>query len=146
MTEIGHLARRFFGSLSHAEPSPADTAWVRSQLLAGEWERWATMAAQDRRHSILVGRRFVDAAPDATRAAVAGALLHDVGKQVAGLGTIGRVVATVAGGRTTRFRAYHDHERLGAALLSQAGSEPATIELVRGAGPWATALRAADDV
>jgi predicted HD phosphohydrolase len=104
------------------------------------------MAVQDRRHSIAVARRFVALAPTAPRPAVAGALLHDVGKQVAALGTLSRVVATVVGPRTERFRQYHDHEALGAAMLADAGSDPATVELVRAAGPWADTLRTADDI
>ncbi|MFM2076641.1 MAG: hypothetical protein RJA49_531 [Actinomycetota bacterium] len=141
-----HLARRFWGSLSRAEPPPSDTDWVRSLLLDGEAALWGRMAVQDRRHSIAVARRFVALAPTAPRPAVAGALLHDVGKQVAALGTLSRVVATVVGPRTERFRQYHDHEALGAAMLADAGSDPATVELVRAAGPWADTLRTADDI
>jgi hypothetical protein len=77
---------------------------------------------------------------------VAGALLHDVGKQVAALGTFTRVVATVVGPRTDRFRQYHDHEPLGAAMLADTGSDPGTVELVLCRGPWAATLRAADDI
>ena len=80
------------------------------------------MTVQDRRHSILVARRFVEFAPEASRAEVAAALLHDVGKLASGLGTFARVVATVVGPRTDRFRPYHDHERLGAEMLAAAGS------------------------
>lgn len=146
MTSIAHLARRFAGSLSRAEPGPGDVAWVRSQLTAAEFDAWHAMAVQDRRHSIVVARRFVDLAPLATRAEVAGALLHDVGKQVAALGTFARVAATVVGPRTARFRQYHDHEALGAAMLAEAGSDPNTIELVLGRGALRDVLRRADDV
>jgi len=143
---IGHLARRFRGSLSQAEPSPDDVAWVTAQMLPQEVALWSRMAVQDRRHSIEVARRFVALRPDASRAEIAGALLHDVGKQVAGLGTFARVAATVMGPRTTRFRQYHDHEALGAAMLTEAGSEPVTVELVEGGGAAADVLRRADDM
>lgn len=146
MTSITHLARRFVGSLSRAEPAATDMDWVRSQLIAAEFDAWQAMAVQDRRHSILVARRFVELAPLATRAEVAGALLHDVGKQVAALGTFARVAATVVGPRTKRFRQYHDHEALGAAMLALAGSDPVTIELVMGGGALREVLRRADDV
>jgi hypothetical protein len=146
MSSVAHLARRFFGSWSRAEPAPEDTAWAWSMLSEEEWRLWQRMAVQDRRHSIEVARRFVALAPDAPTSAVAGALLHDVGKQVAGLGTIARVVATLVGPRGARFRDYHAHERLGAELLLAAGSDPATIELVHGKGPWADPLRHADHV
>ena len=77
---------------------------------------------------------------------MAGALLHDVGKVEAGLGTFSRVVATVVGPRTRRFRLYHDHEALGARLAAAAGADVVTVALIEGRGPAAADLRAADDV
>jgi hypothetical protein len=41
----------------------------------------------------LIARRFVERPPDATRDEIAGALLHDVRKITAGLGTVGGVFA-----------------------------------------------------
>ena len=143
---VAHLARRFAGSLSRSEPSAADVAWAQSHLLPKEAALWSRMTVQDRRHSLLVARRFVERRPDASPAEVAGALLHDIGKLDAGLGTVGRVVATVVGPRTERFRRYHDHERLGAGLLRDAGSHETTIELTQGRGPAAEFLHAADDL
>ena len=70
-----------------------------------------------RRRSSAAGS--LDRRPAADRAEVAGALLHDVGKVEAGLGTFGRVVATVVGPRTERFRTYHDHEAIGARLAAR---------------------------
>jgi predicted HD phosphohydrolase len=81
-----------------------------------------------------------------TRDEIAGALLHDIGKLDSDLGTARRVVATVVGPRTARFRSYHDHERIGAEMLAGVGSATATIELVRGHGRAAAALLAADDI
>jgi putative nucleotidyltransferase with HDIG domain len=145
-TQLGHLARRFFGSLSRRPPASADVAWVLTQLLQEEAVLWQSMPAQDRRHSIVVARRFAALVADASRAELAGALLHDVGKTQSGLGTIGRVAATVVGPRTTRFAAYHDHEALGVVMLRGAGSEPETLALVIGAGRSANALREADAI
>ena len=145
MAGVRHLARRWAGSLSTKEPRADDLAWARSFLADGEWDAWQAMTVQDRRHSLVVARRFVGLRQDATRAEVAGALLHDVGKQQSQLGTMGRVVATVAGRRGDRFRAYHDHEALGAAMLAALGSDPATVELVLGRGPGAD-LRAVRDI
>ena len=88
----------------------------------------------------------MELAPEASPAHIAGALLHDVGKVEADLGTLGRVMATVVGPRTERFRSYHDHEAIGVRLLEEAGSDPATIELAGSRGSLAAALRAADDV
>ncbi|MDP2290371.1 MAG: hypothetical protein Q8M22_04240 [Actinomycetota bacterium] len=146
VTSVGHLARRFFTSLSRRPPSAADTSWALAQLLPGESALWQSMPVQDRRHSLLVARRFVADGPAPERAEVAGALLHDVGKREAGLGTFSRVVATIVGPRTARFRAYHDHEAIGARLAADAGSDPVTVELIRGRGPAADRLRTADHV
>ena len=77
---------------------------------------------------------------------MAGALLHDVGKVEAGLGTFARVAATVVGPRGRRFRLYHDHEAIGARLAEAAGADPVTVALIEGHGPAAADLRAADDV
>jgi 3'-5' exoribonuclease len=78
--------------------------------------------------------------------AVAGALLHDIGKVESRLGTFGRVAATIVGPRTDRFRLYHAHEMIGAQMLRRAGSSADTIELVEGGGAAASDLRAADDI
>lgn len=141
-----HLARRFFGSLSPAEPPAPDAHWACAHLLAAEEVLWKQMSAADRRHSVAVARRFAALAPHANRAEMAGALLHDVGKICAGLGTAGRVVATVVGPRTRRFRLYHEHEALGEQLARGAGSEPATLDLIAGRGRLGELLLEADTV
>ncbi|MEQ1702385.1 MAG: HD domain-containing protein [Ilumatobacteraceae bacterium] len=146
MSSIVHLVRRFATSLSRNEPPPGETSWGLGHLLPTEAELWQRMAAQDRRHSLLVARRFAERQPDHSRAELAAALLHDIGKVECGLGTWRRVLATVVGPRTAAFRRYHDHERIGAELLAEAGSDAATIDLVLGRGRAATALRAADDI
>jgi hypothetical protein len=146
LDRLGHLARRFAGSLSDRPPDTADVGWVSNRLDAGELELWQRMSNPDRRHSIEVARRFVARRPAASRAEVAGALLHDCGKVEAGLGTIGRVLATVAGPRTDRFRTYHDHEVIGARLAAAAGSAAETVDLIEGRGPAAPDLIAADEI
>ena len=143
---VAHLARRFVTSLSTAQPSTEDAAWAESWLAPAEVELWRRMASQDRRHAVVVARRFVDRRSGAQRAEVAGALLHDVGKVESGLGTFGRVAATVLGPRTARFRNYHDHESIGARLAEAAGSDPVTVALIAGCGAAAADLRSADDL
>lgn len=143
-TKPHHLAARFFTSLSARPPAVEDDVWAETQLLAGEVRLWRRMSNQDRRHSAKVARRFVAARPEATRAEVAGALLHDVGKIECGLGTWGRVVASVVGPRTERFRTYHDHERIGSELAAGVGSDPATIELIDERGPAYATLKLCD--
>ena len=159
MSHAGHLVRRFAGSLSRRSPSPDDRAWVTGSLLPGEVDLWGQLSAQDQRHSIEVTRRFVaGSAVPPERAEVAAALLHDIGKIASGLGTFGRVAATlwgaVGGARaergTGRVGRYLRHEAIGADLLREVGSEARTIELVAGrtdpADPVVAALARADQI
>ena len=139
-----HLAARFFRSLSAAPPSQKSENWADDRLTTGERELWIQLSNQDRRHSVAVARRFVDVRPDATRAEVAGALLHDVGKIDCRLGTFHRVFATLVGPRTPRYRSYHLHEEIGARMASLVGSDPATVELVAGRGPAFDDLESVD--
>jgi hypothetical protein len=139
-----HLIARFFVSLDTRAPDPEDQAWAEAQMLDEERELWRRHSTVDRRHTIKVARRFLEARPHATRAEIAGALLHDIGKLECGLGTWGRVVASVVGPRTARFRSYHDHEQIGADMLAAAGSDIATIELVAERGPAFATLRQCD--
>jgi hypothetical protein len=153
----GHLVRRFVGSLSRRPPGPDDEAWAEGQLSASEIRLWRRMANPDRRHAVAVARR-VAGEYGANQAVMAGALLHDCGKVEAGLGTFGRVGATVViavvgrervGHGDDRIARYARHEPIGADLLRRAGSDPVTVALVGGtadapADALAT-LRAADD-
>ena len=134
-SEPWHLVARFFTSLSNRPPSVAAELWAEQHLSTAERRLWVRMSNQDRRHSVGVAQRFVEVRPGATGAEIAGALLHDVGKIACGLGTFRRVVATLVGPRTSNFRAYHHHEKIGAELAAGAGSDPATVELIAGCGP-----------
>ena len=144
VTKVWHLAARFVTSLPPTPPSVEDELWVDDHLLTGERSLWVQLSNQDRRHSAAVARRFVLERPAATRAEIAGAILHDVGKIECGLGTFGRVVATLVGPRTAAFTAYHDHEDIGAAMAKAVGSDPATVELIAQRGPAFDALEASD--
>jgi hypothetical protein len=146
MSSVAHLAKRCAGSLSRRAPDPADEQWAKGWMTPWEIALWRRMANVDRRHAIQVARRFAELRSTATRDEMAGALLHDVGKLEAGLGTIGRVLATVVGPRTARFRTYHDHEAIGARWLREQGSSAATVQLVQRQGPAADALHRADDL
>ncbi len=144
LVAVWHLAARFVTSLPPSPPSVADEVWVDRHLLPGERALWVRLSNQDRRHSAAVARRFVARRPQATRAEIAGAILHDVGKIECGLGTFGRVVATLVGPRTPAFRAYHDHEEIGAEMARRAGSPPVTVALIAGRGPAFATLKASD--
>jgi hypothetical protein len=143
-----HLAGRLVGSLWPAGPGAAGERWARSWLLPGESRLWESLPGPDRRHALGVARavdHHLGDAPghSARRPIMAAALLHDVGKVEAGMGTWWRVAATVmavtlgrprveawAGpGRGWRARAgrYVTHDRRGATLLAAAGSDPLTV-------------------
>lgn len=131
-----HLVRRFVGMLDPRGPSADDEAWSRSHLGPGEVALWVQMSGPDRRHAVGVARRVADAlGPGVARPVVAAALLHDVGKIEAGLGAVGRAVATVAGivaprraaGSSGAVGRYLTHDRRGAEALAAAGADPLTV-------------------
>jgi hypothetical protein len=140
--KAAHLTRRFFGSLRPGGPGATEREWAESQLTESERALWHRMPGPDRRHSAATARKVEAALGDrATRPVLAAALLHDVGKIDAGLGTYGRVVATlsvaVAGrsaaeswrrgsGFTRRVGLYVQHPELGGNHLALAGSDPFT--------------------
>lgn len=168
MGEVGHLVRRLWASVRRGGPTEADRAWVAEVLSPSEYQLWARQDPPDRRHSASVARQVHRAlaggslaggslaggslgggesgegAPlsEDSRWVLAGALLHDVGKIEAGLGTWGRVWATlvskiVGPGRARRWTErsgcrgrigrYLAHPEIGAELLRAARSDPRTV-------------------
>lgn len=127
-----HLVARFFSSLRPRPPAAADLAWVRGALTPAEWDVWCRLGTADRVEAIATARRLPAPHASDTRW-VAAALLHDVGKSEAALGTLGRVMATVAGvGRDAervggRAGVYLRHPQIGAALLARAGARPEAV-------------------
>jgi putative nucleotidyltransferase with HDIG domain len=143
VTQAAHLIRRFARSLSSRLP---DDALAAGHLEPAELALWRRFGAADRRHSLEVAQRLLAVHPDAPRHEVAAALLHDIGKLDARLGTLRRVAATliVAGDRGRRYR---DHERLGAAMLRTVGSDARTVSIVAGEpSTERERIDAADDV
>jgi len=142
-----HLVRRFFGSLRPGGPGQAAEAWVEAHLLPNERTLWKRMSGPDRRHAVGVAQHVERSlGHEATRPILAAALLHDVGKIECGLGTYGRVVATlsakVAGasmapvwrkqrGYARRVGLYLQHDEIGGDLLELAGSDPLTVAWAR---------------
>jgi len=148
MGEFWHLASRFFAALPNRGPREADRVWVESVLSQREYDLWVRQYPPDRRHSASVARRVErrlvggPALEEGARWVLASALLHDIGKIEAGLGTWGRVFATViakiAGservlrwvhddGCRGRVSSYLRHPGIGAELLRGARSDPRTI-------------------
>lgn len=143
LARFAHLAMRFLTSLRPGPPGVEDEVWAEGWLSDDERRLWCRLSNADRRHSIGVARRF--ATGRRTRAEMAGALLHDIGKIEAGLGTFGRVSATVLGPITPRYQRYRDHEEIGATLLERVGSDPTTVAIVAGRHRVSGELAAADD-
>ncbi len=139
-----HLVHRFGGTLRARAISPAERGVGRVRAHPGRVRGCGTNRARaDQVEAIAVARRLPDAIAIDDRW-VAAALLHDVGKQAAGLGTAGRVLATVlaAAGRVpvevpgagtdrpglrARMARYVDHPRIGADRLAQAGARPEAV-------------------
>jgi hypothetical protein len=103
-----HLVRRFVRALWPGPPRGRDVAWVEGILEPPELALWRELPKHDRRYSIRVAKE-VEARLAGTEYAgqsgwLAVALLHDVGKLDAGLGVVGRSVATVMGATAGRAR------------------------------------------
>lgn len=137
-----HLVRRFLGSLSPLAVDADDEAWATAQLLPGERRLWQRMSRADRKHSVGVARTVAQQVGEEHRPVVAAALLHDVGKVDADLGTFGRVGATLIGRRRSagwaeapglrgRVERYLRHDAIGADLLEDAGADALTVAWAR---------------
>ena len=144
----GHLAFRFFTALWPGGPPADGEVWAVRMLLPGEQQLWRRMSGPDRRHGLAVARRAMKALEadgiPVPREVVAAALLHDVGKVEARLGTFARVGVTLAAivsgrqpllgygkggagkGMRRRVALYLTHDQVGARLLRQAGSHELT--------------------
>ena len=142
-----HLIKRALSSVSQTAPTSQDVAIVSEVLNDSEFAAWSQMQHRDQRHSIAVLRRFDALLPTAVRAERAAALLHDVGKNISGLGFLSRVTATIIGAKGQRFADYHNHEKLGADLMRSV-SDPRTVALIGGIADddVAMLLQAADDI
>jgi hypothetical protein len=141
-----HLAARFFGSFRRGAPAPADVAWVESLCAPPVFALWTAMPRADRHESVAVARRLEQTLATTPSAGddgyVVAALMHDVGKTEAGLGTLGRVGATLVGfvvrgdrtrtwmergGVRRRVGVYLHHDAVGAAALQAAGAPETAV-------------------
>ena len=114
-----------------------DLAFVQLHLTDAELHVWETLGRHDRAESVAVARRTAQAlGRDVDSRWIAAALLHDVGKVDARLGTFGRVWATLVAGLMSHGRArrmsnrigrYINHDELGAERLKAAGARPETV-------------------
>ncbi len=156
-----HRAGRFASSLVGGAPPGEDVEWAARWLSEAEQRVFGRMSGNDRRHSIAVARAVsahldtleLSEDDDGARWILAAALLHDVGKSVADLGTYGRVVATLSGwvgghdmaaawadtkGFTRKVGLYLQYPELGADLLRMAQSDDRVVA-------WAAQHHLAED-
>ncbi|NCW84179.1 MAG: hypothetical protein EBV75_05600, partial [Acidimicrobiia bacterium] len=80
MNSFVHLVRRFIFSLDRRNLAAETIEVVREKLTEKEYLLWSQMPLIDKKHSIIVMRRFLERLPNAEIAAVRASLLHDVGK------------------------------------------------------------------
>ena len=148
--DLRHRIPRFFSSIRPGPAAVADIEWATSVLNEREQRLFRAMSNPDQRHAVRVSRR-VEAAfealdvaswPAPLELALAAALLHDVGKNEARLGTYGRTIATLSGavgglefaeiwqeksGFTRRVGLYLRYGIIGEQMLQMAGSDPVVI-------------------
>lgn len=145
--EAIHLAKRFFSSLRERAPTAEDEAWLLALLRPAEAELYQRQPPLDRTHSVEGARAVQHTLADrASAEVIVAAALHDVGKADAGLGTFGRVGATLVGkvvprsqlaawqhraGPRGRIGRYVLHDERGADLLRAAGSAPMVVAWAR---------------
>jgi putative nucleotidyltransferase with HDIG domain len=131
---LGHLARRFLGVWRARPLLPAEQAAVARLLGREEAALFWCQPVCDQRHGFECAARVLGLAPSREDLAAA-ALLHDVGKRHAGLGAVGRALATGAGMLrlpvSRRGAAYRNHAASGAADLAAAGAPPAVVAFAR---------------
>lgn len=131
---IGHLVRRTWLSVIDRRLGERDLDLVHGILGPCEQQLWDRMQDVDKRHSLRVLDRFTSRLRDATRGECSAVLLHDIGKTISNLGTIGRVAATLSVLPTKRGRAYRHHERLGLEMMRSHGVGSDIIRNMEGGG------------
>lgn len=141
-----HLVRRFVWSVRTQAPDPAAEAWLLSLLSTEQRALYEAQPLVDRCHAVdsaTFVRQHGSSPDDAVAVASA---LHDVGKAEAGLGTYGRVAATLVGvvlsddararwatrsGVRGSVGRYLRHDQRGAELLAAAGSSELCVAWAR---------------
>jgi putative nucleotidyltransferase with HDIG domain len=126
------------GAAHRARMDDADRAEALSHLTPKLGALYLGMAVRDQKHALRVLRRLGHADSLLCRAA----LLHDVGKTRAPLGTLGRSLVVLARATDTtgllraipllgpRVQRYLRHPEIGAEMLRAAGADAALVEIV----------------
>ena len=126
------------GAAQRARMSERDRAEALSHLGPELGGLYLRMAVRDQKHALRVLHRLDNAGPLLSQAA----LLHDVGKAEAPLGTVGRSLVVLAETTGTvallrrlpvvgvRASRYLRHAQIGAEMLKAAGAAPELVEIV----------------
>ena len=130
-----HLLRRFLQVVSAEEMLEEERREVEAWLdRAGESAIYWTQSVADQRHGLETARKIAADQP-ARRDLIRAGLLHDVGKQHANLGVIGRSLASFLAKLRVPLRGswqrYLDHGPRGADDLARVGSEPLVVDFTR---------------
>ncbi len=134
MRHVSHLTRRFFGSLAAHRPTSSDQSFVAGLLSAAEADVFWSQPVPDLAHAVRSAQSVAEAAPGRVDLARA-ALLHDVGKRLSDIGTVGRSLATALSlvrlPTSERMASYLEHARLGAEELTALGCEDLVVQFAR---------------
>lgn len=126
----GHLIRRFFAVSSAQKLDDDELQLVAGWLSPPELELFLAQPVADQRHGLEAGVYVRDHQGD--HEAIAAGALHDVGKRHAGLGPVGRSLATImiilrVASLWDRAATYRDHGSVAARELESAGSAPLVV-------------------
>lgn len=127
---LAHLSSRFFDVLLYRPLDAAERVTVETWLTPDLADIFFAQPEADQRHGYEAGLHVMAAGtePDVVVAAV----MHDVGKREAGLGILGRVIASlfIMTGLplTRRMQLYRDHGMTAAAELAALGAPPLAID------------------
>lgn len=152
-----HLAWRLFDSLRAKDLAPQEEAEVRDWLTAAQQALFFQQDCRDRAHGYAAALVVVSAGITDIEA-VRAALLHDVAKRHAGLGLLGRSLASIliklGLPMAASIRRYRDHGAAGALELAGIGSSDLVVQFAahhHGRRPdpipedlWALLIRADD--
>lgn len=143
LRDLPHLARRFFWSLRAQAPRADDERWLLTLLSPAERRLYEAQPLVDRAHSVACAVAARDGLVEPPTEIIVASALHDVGKAKSGLGTFGRVAATMAdavvpaavqrrwasaaGGLRARMVLYAHHDHVGADMLREAGSADVVV-------------------